>query len=234
MNELKLVSEGIFSSESEISNLAKKDEAKILLISDSHGNVQILRFVIENFGKNCDALMFSGDGILDLMKILEEADKNESLKECLPSTICFVKGNNDPLQYIANFNPFEKVHKVFRKSEFYSIKIPDEIMLSVAKKKIIMVHGHEHGVYYSDLVLEKKAKQTESDIVVFGHTHVPCECNYKKYLVNPGSISLPRNNSKPGFAFLFIQKNNVVYSTFFHQENISKLEFTPFVPEPIF
>lgn len=297
MNSLKLVSDGIFSTEAELKSLAEKKEAKILALSDSHGQEDEIRFVIENYAEKCDALMFAGDGAQDIINILEKAENDEKLKQKLPATICFVKGNNDPFKCISRFsfgsdgknnsvyeertkdskadikndcggktdsegtngsaetknhenqknasdetqnlrnenpakNPAE--NPASQKNQFYQISVPKEIKICAAGKKILMVHGNEHAASYTTSCLVQRAEETESDIVVFGHTHFPQENPFSKYLMNPGSIAFPRRLSKPGFAYLFVQGKNIVYSTFMRREKLSEMRFTPFVPEQMF
>ncbi len=234
MNSLKQVDDGIFSTKKDLKILESKNQAKILIVSDSHGAKSVLQHIIENHSKECDALMFAGDGAQDLLEILEDAHSNHKLKEKLPPTICFVKGNADPYQYMAKFNPQKNLSSIFKKQDFYSIMIPNEIAITVAGKKIVMVHGHKHGVYYSTAGLIEKSGNDKADVLIFGHTHVPIENLRGAYMVNPGSIALPREVSKPGFAYIFIQGKNVVYSSFFHQENRSKLEFSPFELQQFF
>lgn len=270
MNSLKLVSDGIFSTEDELKSLSEKKEAKILAISDSHGAENEIRFVIENYAEKCDALMFAGDGAQDIINILEEAENDEKLRQKLPATICFVKGNNDPFKCVSRFsfgtdekkkeekkkngkqseekqkngmqnqaeNPLYEnsayENPAYQKNQFYQISVPKEIKICAAGKKILMVHGNEHAASYTTSCLVQRAEETESDIVVFGHTHFPQENPFAKYLLNPGSIAFPRRLSKPGFAYLFIQEKNIVYSTFMRREKLSEMKFTPFVPEQMF
>lgn len=300
MNSLELVSDGIFSTEAELKSLAEKKEAKILALSDSHGREDEIRFVIENYAEKCDALMFAGDGAQDIINILEEAENDEKLKQKLPATICFVKGNNDPFKCISRFsfssdgkndsayeertkdskadikngcagknnsegtndsndsdeiknhgnqrnssdgtqnlgnqNPAENPaeNPAYQKNQFYQISVPKEIKICAAGKKILMVHGNEHAASYTTSCLVQRAEETESDIVVFGHTHFPQENPFSKYLMNPGSIAFPRRLSKPGFAYLFVQGKNIVYSTFMRREKLSEMKFTPFVPDQMF
>lgn len=255
MNSLKLVSDGIFSTEAELKSLAEKKEAKILALSDSHGREDEIRFVIENYAEKCDALMFAGDGAQDIINILEKAENDEKLKQKLPATICFVKGNNDPFKCVSRFsfgsdgkndsgetqnhgnqNPAENPSEnpAYQKNQFYQISVPKEIKICAAGKKILMVHGNEHAASYTTSCLVQRAEETESDIVVFGHTHFPQENPFSKYLMNPGSIAFPRRLSKPGFAYLFVQEKNIVYSTFMRREKLSEMRFTPFVPDQMF
>lgn len=62
---------------------------------------------------------------------------------------------------------------------------------------ILVTHGHYDNVNYGTDELYRKAKLTGSDIVFFGHTHVP----FKReddgvVLANPGSTDKPRQVGK--------------------------------------
>ncbi len=234
MNSLKQVSNGIFSTPKELKNLAAKDQAKILVLSDSHGNLNVLHHIIENHTNECDALMFAGDGVQDILEIIEEANGNKSLKEKLPATICFVKGNNDPYQHLSKFDHGSKFFSGIKRQDFFPTVIPKEVSLIAAGKQILMVHGHEQGVYYSHKALEERAVNTLSDVVLFGHTHSPEEIQGKICMMNPGSVSLPRQLPFPTFAYLFIQPRNVVYTSFMALKDRTKMLFSPFAPEKMF
>ena len=47
--------------------LAAKQNARILLVSDSHGRQAILEAIIKHSGKDCDAVIFTGDGADDFI-----------------------------------------------------------------------------------------------------------------------------------------------------------------------
>ena len=61
----------------------------------------------------------------------------------------------------------------------------------------MLTHGHRYGVKSNtDDVLEL-AKKNKADIVMFGHTHMPLiDLSGKIWIVNPGSLSLPRQNGR--------------------------------------
>ena len=41
------------------------------------------------------------------------------------------------------------------------------------------------------------------DLVLYGHTHIPeCDLHGKTLYCNPGSISIPKNNTKKSYAIL--------------------------------
>ena len=64
----------------------------------------------------------------------------------------------------------------------------------------------------SDLGLLRAAKISHADIVVFGHTHIPCEKRIERegdsplYLFNPGSLKLG------SFGLIQINNGSVIFS----------------------
>ncbi len=78
-------------------------------------------------------------------------------------------------------------------------------------KRFYMVHGHQYGVKMSLQSLYYRAKEKEADIVLFGHTHVPC-CEQEDgiWLINPGSPSRPRLAGKGSYALIDIKENELV------------------------
>ena len=64
--------------------------------------------------------------------------------------------------------------------------------------RVMMTHGHYYYVTAGlrDLVLEAKAN--DCDVVMFGHTHVPFlnEEDSSLTVLNPGSISFPRQEGR--------------------------------------
>ncbi|MDY3006254.1 YfcE family phosphodiesterase [Anaerococcus sp. AGMB00486] len=88
-----------------------------------------------------------------------------------------VKGNND---YLDNTSP-------------------DQRIINIYNHRILLVHGHKENVYYSKNSLIDKAIENECEMVIFGHTHTYCEDydeNFNIILLNPGSVSLPRDMIK--------------------------------------
>jgi putative phosphoesterase len=68
-----------------------------------------------------------------------------------------------------------------------------ELLLSVEGVKILMVHGHKQNVKSSLLGLALYAQEKETDVALFGHTHIPTEqYHHNVLLYNPGSLGEPR------------------------------------------
>lgn len=235
MNKLKQLPNGIISSKKDYDFISKKDSAQILVMSDSHGSASILRNIILTYGQKVDALFFAGDGFSDVLSCLEESFKEEYFMQYIPPVLAIVKGNNDSQSYTVNFNPYLKDNKKTQEDDFKTYKIfaHHNILAKIANKNILLTHGNEFGVYYSTEPLTNFAKQNNADIAIFGHTHCPTEMLQQIYLLNPGSISLPRNMSKPCFAILNITKK-VVYSIFYKIDKSNPVNFTPYHPEILY
>lgn len=68
---------------------------------------------------------------------------------------------------------------------------------------IMLLHGDGYHTLYQ---LIDKARETRCSAVLFGHTHVPLLLADGELLViNPGSMSLPRQGSKPSCAVLEVE-----------------------------
>ncbi len=66
---------------------------------------------------------------------------------------------------------------------------PTMIESKIDKYKILLTHGHLHGVKKTYTLLLNDAKNAKADVVVFGHTHIPYfEIHDGIYLINPGAV----------------------------------------------
>ena len=88
--------------------------------------------------------------------------------------------------------------------------VEDELIFDIEDKVIFLCHGDKYNVKYGLNEIEAKAKSINSDIVIFGHTHIPL--NFKKdniIYLNPGSTSLPRKVDYKSFSIMNIENNNI-------------------------
>ena len=147
MNKLSYMKDGIISSLEDIETLAKKQNGRILVFSDTHSvNPDLLKEVIENFAQDVDAMLFCGDGITDLEEIIQDALNNEKLKEQLPEIIAFVRGNNDPKNYVLSLPNSETEEEDYK---LVQIDIPESTTFLLAGRRIFATHGHRHSVNYT-------------------------------------------------------------------------------------
>ena len=70
----------------------------------------------------------------------------------------------------------------------YCDPTPEQRLVDYDGVRILMCHGHRHGVKSGLLRYEMAARENEVDAALFGHTHFAyCEEYNGLWLVNPGS-----------------------------------------------
>ena len=124
---------------------------------------------------------------IDLLIHLGDFEGGEEyIKSIAPCPIEFISGNND----------------------FFN-GLPKEKIIQIGKYTIMLTHGHRYGVNSTTCNLLDSAQRNKTDIVMFGHTHVPMiNLSGGIWLINPGSLALPRQNGKiPTFIIMDIDSN---------------------------
>ncbi|MEZ4627886.1 MAG: metallophosphoesterase [Eubacteriales bacterium] len=72
---------------------------------------------------------------------------------------------------------------------------------------IMLLHGDGYHTLYQ---LIDKARENRCAAVLFGHTHVPLlQADGELLVINPGSMSLPRQGSKPSCAVLEVEGTDI-------------------------
>lgn len=202
MNNLKNCGENLIGSVDDIKTLKEKDRAKILVISDTHGNYDALEDIILAYGPDCDALCFCGDGLCDIEKYIGYAFTEEKLKKALPPVVALGRGNGDGINFQVAIETSEEKKLLFKMS------IKSYAELTVCEKKVMTIHGHQFSVGYGLEGLNTWASTMNANVVLFGHTHVPEKVeNGNCLMLNPGSPSRPRSSSGPTLAVVTIYKN---------------------------
>lgn len=199
MNNIGSVAPGIIAMPNAFAKLASKSEARLLVLSDTHGiDFEALLTAVKNYGSNCDALIFCGDGIADICKLIKLAFDDESFAQKLPKVIAYVRGNNDALLY-----EVPRTKNAETAEDYLQLKAQKTVSITIASRNILITHGHESGLSCLPEKQMEIATNTDSSIVFFGHSHTQESFVVEKTLfVNPGSLSLPRGTSKRGFAIV--------------------------------
>ncbi len=102
----------------------------------------------------------------------------------------------------------KKVYMVAGNGDWPYSKAPDDMVVELAGHRILLTHGHEHGVRCDTDILEENAANLGADIAVYGHTHiVDITPRGKKgvTILNPGSIARPRDDSYGSFMLLDLE-----------------------------
>ena len=136
---------------------------KLLVLSDSHGNISGVRDAIRK-NRDADAIVFLGDGASDI-EAVSATDTEHAFFA--------VRGNCDFSAYLRGV-PISR-------AEMLDLGLP-----------IFITHGDAYGVKNGYDAILQAGVSRGAKIVMFGHTHTPLEyydSDTGIYLFNPGSIS---------------------------------------------
>lgn len=215
---------------------------KIAVISDVHGNKLALDAVLEDIKeKECDMLLCLGDIAMagydpnytvSTLKFLQS--ENSPLKTEI------IAGNTDIMLLNYSETLFNKVLE-FAPCMAYSMQEDLKILekenldflktlkinknLTIDGVKIFMCHGSpikidERILPETDVKhLDDMCKKIDADIILCGHTHVPCgfQLDCGKTLMNVGSVGRPMTFDKSAtYAILDTQGDDMEYSVAHH------------------
>jgi len=159
---------------------------KLMIASDLHGSAYYTRKLLDSYEKEQpDKLILLGD-------ILYHGPRNDLPRDYAPKEV------------IAMLNPL--AHKILcvrgnceAEVDQMVLDFPvlaDYAVLFEQGKTIYVTHGH----LFSE---DKPPKLSAGDVLLCGHTHVPkCAEHDGWWYLNPGSVSIPKNNSWHGYMTL--------------------------------
>ncbi len=159
---------------------------KYVIASDIHGSAFWCEKLVNAFKKEkADKLILLGD-------ILYHGPRNDLPKEYDPKKVIDMLNSLQGRIVSVRGNCDAEVE-----SMVLSFPVSgDFAMLEVAGKTVFLTHGH---IYNS----EKRPPLAKGDILIQGHTHVPvCEDMGDYTLLNPGSVSIPKENSHNGYILI--------------------------------
>ena len=115
----------------------------------------------------------------------------------------------DEASDLQNLHP-EKIVRFVRGNCDWTAGVKLEELMTVAGKRILVTHGHVHGVKQGLDKLVSHASELGADIACFGHTHLPLHTKVGDlHLVNPGSVGNPSRGSKPTYAIVKISGEGI-------------------------
>lgn len=160
-------------------------QKKIMIASDIHGSAYYCRKMIEQYREEqAGMLVLLGD-------ILYHGPRNDLPREYAPkeviamlnplrNEILCVRGNCDTEvdQMVLDFNV-----------------LCEQGCLYVNDRNLLIMHGHQLD--------GKLPPLKDGDYLLCGHTHVPkCERHETYTYMNPGSVSIPKENSENSYMIL--------------------------------
>lgn len=113
-------------------------------------------------------------------------------------------------QKLSSIFPNIPIEYIYGNSDFMIEDVPAEKLLEYNGKKIFITHGHRYSVKWDYDKLYKKAEEMQADVLLFGHTHVG-HITHKDhyYVINPGSISDPRDDSNESYAIIELDEEKL-------------------------
>ena len=102
-------------------------------------------------------------------------------------------------------------HIVRGNNDFFS-SLPREELVQIGSHLAFLTHGHNYYVSFDSQMIIEEALARGADIVMYGHTHKPLlQIEDEITVLNPGSISLPRQKEKkPSYAVLDVSENGEI------------------------
>lgn len=159
---------------------------RVMIASDIHGSAYYCRLLLERYEEEKpDKLLLLGDILYhgprnDLPRDYAPKEVIERLNSIKDEILC-VRGNCD--------TEVDQMVLEFPIMAEYCILYEEGRM-------IFATHGHHFH-------MENPPMLKAGDILLHGHTHVPAmEAFDGKYYINPGSVSIPKEGSAPGYMML--------------------------------
>ncbi len=93
---------------------------------------------------------------------------------------------------------------------FVNANAPSELEVDIGGKKVFATHGHKYRVKNGLNTLYYKGIEIGADIILFGHTHNSQIIKVDDMvMMNPGSISRPRNAQRSTYGIIEIENGNI-------------------------
>ena len=186
---------------------------KIAVISDIHGNLEALNSVMEDIEqRECDKIFVLGD--LAMAGPNPDIAVDYFMSKINDPKYTIIQGNTDLMIFEYNENLYNilktkaPIMAEALKSDVAMLSpiqknflavLPIQKELEVDGVKFLLVHGSprkNNEDILPDLSLEKveeMLEHVETDVVLCGHTHIPCgfQTSTKKTVVNVGSVGRP-------------------------------------------
>ena len=178
---------------------------KWMIASDLHGSAYYCRKMLEAFEREgADRLFLLGD-------LLYHGPRNDLPREYAPKEVIpLLNGKKEKLLCVRG-NCDAEVDQMGREFPV----LADYAVLPVGQRLIYATHGHIYHV-------KNLPPLAPGDVLLHGHTHVPAwtEFGQGNLYLNPGSVSIPKENSPHSYMTLegnTMQWKELESSAVFHE-----------------
>ncbi len=168
---------------------------KLMIASDIHGSAYYCRKLLEAFKREgAEKLLLLGD-------ILYHGPRNDLPREYAPKSVIEMLNKYKERILCVRGNCDTEVDQMVLEFPIMA----DYCIFYINGRAVYATHGHIYN----------KANMpplTKDDILLHGHTHIPAwEKVGENYYINPGSVSIPKNDSPHSYIMLengeFVWKN---------------------------
>ncbi len=157
---------------------------KLIVMSDSHGNLRAVQKIFE-LHEDADLFIHLGDGEREVNTLLQKMP-------WIQEKLHYIKGNCDSGALI-----FQTVHQL--------------VLTLPYGHRIFAAHGDYYQVKYSTARMAYEARVHNADLLLYGHSHAS-DCRYEDglYIINPGSVSCPRDGKPPSYAVVDVSESGIL------------------------
>lgn len=160
---------------------------KWMIASDLHGSAYYCREMVKAFEREgADRLLLLGD-------LLYHGPRNDLPKDYAPKEVIPMLNQLKPKLCCVRGNCEAEVDQMVLEFPIMA----DYCILPVGKQLVYATHGHIYN-------LKNLPPLAPGDILLHGHTHVPAWTKFGEgnLYLNPGSLSIPKENSPHGYMTL--------------------------------
>ena len=178
---------------------------KWMIASDLHGSAYYCRKMLEAFEREgADRLFLLGD-------LLYHGPRNDLPREYAPKEVIPLLNGKKEKLFCMRGNCDAEVDQMVLEFPV----LADYAMLPVGQRLIYATHGHIYHV-------KNLPPLAPGDVLLHGHTHVPAwtEFGQGNLYLNPGSVSIPKENSPHSYMTLegnTMQWKELESSAVFHE-----------------
>jgi putative phosphoesterase len=159
---------------------------KIFFMSDIHGSLYYLEMALQRYKEEkANFIAILGDA-------LYHGPRNPLPKEYNPQPVASLLNKYKDKIIAIRGNCDSEVDQMLIEYPMMA----DYSIILYNDRRLFLTHGH----IYNESNLPNLS---ENDVLIMGHTHIPVAKKYNNiYILNPGSITLPKENNPNSYAIL--------------------------------
>lgn len=178
---------------------------KLMIASDIHGSAYYCKQMLQAFEREgADRLLLLGD-------ILYHGPRNDLPREYAPKQVIELLNARKDKIFCVRGNCDTEVDQMVLEFPI----LADYAILPMGDRLVYVTHGHNYN-------MEHLPPIQPGDVLLHGHTHVPAwkEFGERNLYLNPGSVSIPKEDSAHGY--MVLEQNTFIWKsldgTEYHRE----------------